>query len=147
MALDPDPFFAKARFGRVLEVSAIGTGLSGSSVYWSAPRPATYRDLATFANFMNLRRRRAGATPAQEQGPIEAENRATFICLRDYVRVVYGAVFLRLVGDLTTVAMASRTETPTLAECYGKMAAGSLDIQSSQGQALLGAAMLRQVEL
>jgi hypothetical protein len=88
-----------------------------------------------------------GLLALQEQGPIEAENRATFICLRDYVRVVYGAVFLRLVGDLTTVAMASRTETPTLAECYGKMAAGSLDIQSSQGQALLGAAMLRQVEL
>jgi hypothetical protein len=38
--------------------------------------------------------------------------------LRALLRVIYGAVFLRLVPDLAAIGFRGRDETPTLAECY-----------------------------
>jgi hypothetical protein len=64
--------------------------------------------------------------------------------LRDLSRIVYGSAFLRLVPDLTAIAFAGRDETPTLAECSLRLAAGALSPAVPSGQALLGAALLRQ---
>lgn len=105
-----------------------------------------YRDMATFANLTNRSDDDAlGLLALQERGEIGGEYRATFVCLREYLRVVYGAVFLRLVPDLAVIPFTSRAETPTLAECYRKMADGALDLTSASGKALLGAALLREV--
>jgi hypothetical protein len=52
--------------------------------------------------------------------------------------------FLRLIPDLTAISFAGRDETPTLAECFTRFAAGRLSPAAPSGQALLGAALLRQ---
>jgi aminoglycoside phosphotransferase (APT) family kinase protein len=105
-----------------------------------------YSDLATFANFLNLADDDAlGLLALQERGAIDPGQRSTFVALREFSSVVYGAVFLRLVPDLTGVRFSSSAETPTLADCYGRMRAGTLDVKSPSGQALVAAALLRQV--
>ena len=50
----------------------------------------------------------------------------------------------RLIPDLTAIAFAGRDETPTLAECFTRVAAGALSPATRSGKALLGAARLRQ---
>jgi aminoglycoside phosphotransferase (APT) family kinase protein len=106
-----------------------------------------YSDLAIFAMFAMLPDEDAVALLAVQEGAaITSEQRATFLALRDMIRMIYGAVFFRLIPDLTAVAFTDRATTPTLAECYGMMAGGTLDLRTPAGQALLGAAILRQVE-
>ncbi|MGA7124412.1 MAG: hypothetical protein WBY94_30200 [Polyangiaceae bacterium] len=60
---------------------------------------------------------------------------------------MYGAVFLRLVPDLTAAPIARREETSTLAQCYERVRAGTLSMSAAEGQALIGAALLQQVDL
>jgi hypothetical protein len=106
-----------------------------------------YSDLAIFSMFAILSDADALALLAiQEGASIAPEQRETFLALRNMVRMIYGAVFLRLIPDLKTVAFTNRDATPPLAECYGRMAAGTLDVRTPAGQALLGTAILRQVE-
>ncbi len=106
-----------------------------------------YSDLATLSNFMNLPDDAALALlAAQEQTEIGAEQQRTFRTARERSRIVYGAVFLSMVPDLTVSALASREGVPTLAQCYQRMAAGSLSPSTAEGQALIGAALLRQSE-
>lgn len=103
-----------------------------------------YSDLAIFTMFAILSDDDALALLSVQEGTaIAPDQRGTFLALRNMVRMIYGAVFLRLIPDLTAIAFAD--PTPTLAECYGRMAAGTLDVQTPAGQALLGAAILRQV--
>jgi aminoglycoside phosphotransferase (APT) family kinase protein len=106
-----------------------------------------HADLATLTTFMNLPDAAAFALlAAQERVALDEVARQTFRAARQRVRIVYGAVFLRLAPDLTTAPIARREETPTLAECYERMRAGTLSSGNAEGQALIGAALLRQVE-
>jgi aminoglycoside phosphotransferase (APT) family kinase protein len=106
-----------------------------------------YMDLATFSAFTILPDEDAIALlSVQECSSIDAEQRHTFLALRNYVRAIYGAVFFRLIPDLTAVEFVPRHTTPTLSECYGLLGKGLLDLRVPAGQALLGAAILRQVQ-
>ncbi len=105
-----------------------------------------YMDLAIFSVFAILPDEDAvELLSVQERSPIEAEQRHTFLSLRNYARVVYGVVFLRLIPDLTEVAFMSREATASLSDCYGQLARGALDLRTPAGQALFGAAILRQI--
>lgn len=105
-----------------------------------------YLDLATFSTFALLPDDDAIALLSiQERSPIEADQRRLFLSLLDYVRAIYGAVFLRLIPNLTAVAFLPRDTTPTLSQCYGLLGKGSLDLRTPDGQGKLGAAILRQV--
>ena len=106
-----------------------------------------YSDLATLSNFMNLPEDGALALlEAQEGTAIGEEQQRMFRAARERSRIVYGAVFLSLVPDLTQFPLASREATPTLAQCYQRMAAGALSPSTAEGQALIGAGLLRQNE-
>jgi aminoglycoside phosphotransferase len=105
-----------------------------------------YIDLATVSNFVNLSDDDAvGLLAVQERAEITAQQRTTFIVLRNFLRVVYGAVFLRLVPDLAAIGLQGRDETPTLAECYILMGKGELNPMTPLGQARFGTALFRQV--
>lgn len=106
-----------------------------------------YMDLAAIANFMNLADADAlGLLAAQERATIDDTQRQVFLAMRDLSRITYGAVFMRLIPDLTAMAFASRADTPTLKDCYAALAAGSLSPAAASGQAMLGAAMFKQCE-
>jgi aminoglycoside phosphotransferase (APT) family kinase protein len=107
-----------------------------------------YADLATLTMFMNLPAAAALALLAtQERATLDDRAQQLFRAARERVRIVYDAVFLRLVPDLTAAPIAGREETPTLAQCYERMRAGSLSSSTAEGQALIGAALLQQVDL
>lgn len=104
-----------------------------------------YSDLATLSNFMNLPDDAAlSLLEAQEGIPIGATEQQMVLAARERSRIVYGAVFLSLVPDLTLHPLASREGTPTLAQCYQRMAGGKLSPSTAEGQALIGAALFRQ---
>jgi aminoglycoside phosphotransferase (APT) family kinase protein len=106
-----------------------------------------YSDLATLSNFMNLPEDAALALlEAQEGTAIGEEEQRMFRAARERGRIIYGAVFLSLVPDLTQFPLASREATPTLTQCYQRMAAGTLSPSTAEGQAVIGAALLRQNE-
>jgi aminoglycoside phosphotransferase (APT) family kinase protein len=105
-----------------------------------------YLDLATFAVFLNFSDDEAIALLAiQEGSAINPEQQTTFILLRDFARVLYGAVLFSLTPDLAEIGFKSREETPTLSECYVRLSKGELDLKTSLGQGLLAAAILREV--
>lgn len=105
-----------------------------------------YLDLATFAVFLNLSDDDAiGLLAIQEGQAINTKQQATFILLRNLARVFYGAVLFSLIPDLAEIRFQSREETPTLSECYVRLARGELDLKTSFGQGLLAAAILREV--
>lgn len=107
-----------------------------------------YMDLAIFSIFAILSDDDALALLALQEDAVLAPGRQQmFLLLRNYARAIYGAVFLRLIPDLTAITFRDRDETPDLAECYGLMGRGALDPRMPAGQALLGAAMLRQAPL
>ena len=105
-----------------------------------------YLDLAIFANFANLSDEDALELLAlQERGAINLNQRATFLALRNYARGILGAVFMRLIPDLTAIDFMTRETTPSLLDCYRRMAAGTLDLKTPNGQALIGAALWKLV--
>jgi thiamine kinase-like enzyme len=107
-----------------------------------------YLDLATFCNFLSMPDAPAlSMLEQQEQAPIKDTEKHLFAVVRDLCRVVYGAVFLRGIGDLGSVQFADREDTPTLSECFGMLSAGKLEMGEPQGRALLGAAFLKQCEI
>ena len=107
-----------------------------------------YIDLATVSNFVNLSDDDAvGLLAIQESAEITAEQRAIFVALRNFLRVVYGAVFLRLVPDLAAIGFQGRDETPTLSECYVLMGKGELNPMTPLGQARFGLALFRQTPI
>jgi aminoglycoside phosphotransferase (APT) family kinase protein len=104
-----------------------------------------YMDLAIFSVFAILSQEDAvELLSVQECSSIDAEQRHTFLSLLNYVRMIYGAVFFRLIPDLTDVEFTNRDATSTLYECYGLLARGALDLRTPAGQAQFGAAILRQ---
>ena len=124
----------------------------GSQVWmvdWeSAALAHPYLDLATFATFANLSDDEAiDLLAIQEGSAINSEQRTTFFSLHNLASVLYGAVLFSLVPDLAEIDFKSRDETLTLPECYVRLVKGELDLKTSVGQALLGAAILRQVPI
>ena len=124
----------------------------GSQVWmvdWeSAALAHPYLDLATFATFANLSADEAIDLLAMQEGSaINSEQRTTFFSLHNLASVLYGAVLFSLIPDLTEIDFKSRDETLTLPECYVRLVKGELDLKTSVGQALLGAAILRQVPI
>jgi aminoglycoside phosphotransferase (APT) family kinase protein len=104
-----------------------------------------YSDLATLSNFTNLPDDAALALlEAQERTVIGEKEQRIFLAARERSRIVYGAVFLSLVPDLTRFPLASREESPTLAQCFQRVAAGTLAPNTAEGQALIGAALFKQ---
>lgn len=113
---------------------------------WEGAGPGhPYLDLATCSVLLCLPDEAAAAlVGAQERAPLSPDQLAVLAALRDLSRVVYGSAFLRLVPDLTAIGFAGRDDTPTLPECFARIAAGALSPATPGGQALLGAALLRQ---
>ncbi len=106
-----------------------------------------YLDLATISVFLTLPEEAALALlQEQEQTPIDSSQKLLFAALRDLCRVAYGAVFFRLVNDLSCVGLVNREETPTLGECFAMLATGKLDLSEPRARALIGAALLKQCE-
>ena len=104
-----------------------------------------YMDLAIFSIFAILSDDDAIALLSLQEGSaIEAGERQVFLLLRNYGRAIYGAVLFRLIPDLTAITFLPRDKTATLAECYGLLGKGALDLGTPAGQALLGAAILGQ---
>jgi aminoglycoside phosphotransferase (APT) family kinase protein len=116
-------------------------------VDWERAGPGhPYVDLATFSNFMSMTDEVAlGLLSAQERTPVAAREKELFLAVRDRCRIVYGAVFLRLIPDLEQVGFAAREDTPSLTQCFQSMAAGELTVESDEGKAKIGAAFFRQV--
>ena len=107
-----------------------------------------YLDMATICNFLTMPDEAAlNLLEQQEQAKIEENQKLLFTALRHLCRVVYGAVFFRLVSDLGSVQIASREETPSLAECFAMLSTGKLALREPQGRALIGAAFLKQCAL
>jgi aminoglycoside phosphotransferase (APT) family kinase protein len=124
----------------------------GSQVWivdWeSAGLEHPYLDLATFSNFSSLSDDDAISLLAlQELSEIHAEQHSTFISLRNLSRVLYGAAFLSMIPDLAEIDFMPRDATPTLPECYIRLDRGELDPKIAPGQALIGAALLRQAPM
>ena len=107
-----------------------------------------YLDLATMCNFLSMPDEAAlSLLKQQEQATINNSQKTLFFALRDFSRVVYGAVFLRLVDNLESVKFESRENTLLLAECFGLLSTGKLDMAEPQGRALIAAAFLKQCAL
>jgi hypothetical protein len=104
--------------------------------------------VATFSNFSSLSDDDAISLLAlQELSEIHAEQHSTFISLRNLSRVLYGAAFLSMIPDLAEIDFMPRDATPTLPECYIRLDRGELDPRIAPGQALIGAALLRQAPM
>lgn len=105
-----------------------------------------YMDLATLSNFLSLPDvaviSMAAALDGTTAENFSAEKQQTLQALRNYSRVVYGALFLSLIKDLQTVDVNSPL---TLSECFAQFAAGKLSLTSDGGRAAIAAAFFRQV--
>ncbi len=104
-----------------------------------------YLDLAVISNFLNLGDGEAiSLVAAQEGAPLSAEQREVLLALRDVSRLIFGCILVGFVPDLTALPWRSVDETPTLGECYTRMQAGTLDARSTECQAMMGYAFLKQ---
>lgn len=105
-----------------------------------------YMDLSTLSNFLSLPDAAVISMAAALDGTtaenFSAEKQQTLQALRNYSRVVYGALFLSLIKDLQTVDVNS---TLTLSECFARFAAGKLSLTSDGGRAAIAGAFFRQV--
>lgn len=129
-------------------VNGIWDGKRVWLVDWERAGPAhPYGDLASFSIFLMLPDDAAvSLLSAEERVNVDAREREVFRGIRDYARIVYGAVFLRLVPDLEQVDIGTRESAPTLGDCYLRIMSGALDPRSEAGQALLGTALFRQCD-
>jgi aminoglycoside phosphotransferase (APT) family kinase protein len=104
-----------------------------------------YLDLAVIANFLNLGDgETVSLVAAQEGAPLSPEQREVLSALRDVTRLIFGCLFVGLVPDLTALPWRTADEVPTLGECYARMRAGTLDVRSVEGQAMMGHAVFKQ---
>ena len=117
-------------------------------VDWERAGPAhPYVDVASLATFLMLPDDVALSLLSMQEGTTIVEGeREVFRVVRDYARLVYGAVFLRLVPDLTQVDIGTRERALPLGDCYLRIMSGALDPRSPAGQAMLGTALFRQCE-
>lgn len=107
-----------------------------------------YLDLASIANFLSFPNDTAFALLGlQEQKQISDQQKKTFNACRDFARITYGCVFLELVPALNDVQFDSLEQTPTLMECFGRVMKGETQMSSPSTQALIAAALFKQVLL
>ena len=106
-----------------------------------------YLDLATIANFLSLPDATATSLLAmQQRAAIDDDQQEIFRACRDLSRIAYASIFLHMIADLGGISFASRAQTPTLADCFGRLMKGELDMGSAAGQAQIAAAFFRQCE-
>jgi len=97
-------------------------------------------DLGSMATFLRL----SPAEALAALGAAEAVTPAAYAAAVELCGLTYGAGFLSLVADLAPMPIASFEQAPTLATFYGQVVAGELDVASPLGQALFGAALLKE---
>jgi aminoglycoside phosphotransferase (APT) family kinase protein len=103
-----------------------------------------YYDLAAFVTFLGLDAERANALlRLQEESPLDEEAFGTLAALRKLVALAIGNVFLSLTADLSRTIPPTREEAPTLPEVRAGMRSGTVDLQTTRGQIMLGLAFLR----
>jgi aminoglycoside phosphotransferase (APT) family kinase protein len=96
-------------------------------------------DLATLAMFLNLGDETTLSLIAQhDQKSPDETALADFAALRRLSALLCGATFLGLVPDLNI----GPAKVPTLLECYAEMRCGALDLQTAEGRATFGLALL-----
>ena len=104
-----------------------------------------YYDLAVAAMFLRLEDAVALDLLHRQEGteltPPQAD---TFNALRRLAAVMCGTMFLMLTGELGALVPDRIDEVPTLAQFYGSLARGEVDLRSSGGQASFGATLLRE---
>lgn len=104
-----------------------------------------FLDLAIIANFLSLPEQVGvgclqgllGAVPS-------ASDCVMFAAVRNLACIVYGAVFLGLVPDLTAVQFVDPAQTKTLFECFALTTSGAVSMASPEGAAMIGAAFFKQ---
>jgi aminoglycoside phosphotransferase (APT) family kinase protein len=102
-------------------------------------------DLATVAMFLRLDDGAALELCSRHDGaPIDARGRATFRALRRLVAHLCGLTFLGMADDLGAVAAPTLGDAPSLADCYGAMRAGKLDLRGGRGRETFGLALLAE---
>ena len=79
----------------------------------------------------------------QENALISPDQADTFRALRRLGAVFCGTMFLYLAGDLSAVPQ-HLDETPTLLQFYARLRTGELALRTPLGQAMFGAAMLKE---
>ncbi|HEX7977337.1 MAG TPA: phosphotransferase [Gemmatimonadaceae bacterium] len=104
-----------------------------------------YYDLAVLSTFLRLDDAVAlDLLVRQEKAPISPGQADTFRALRRLGAILCGTMFFRLAGALTSVVPQHRDETPTLLQFYARLRTGELALRSPLGQAMFGAAMLKE---
>jgi hypothetical protein len=81
---------------------------------------------------------------AQEGVPLSAEQAEVFLALRRLAMVFYAAIFFSLAGKLAETVPGALDEVPSMADVYAMIASGAVSMRTREGQALLGAAMLKR---
>ncbi len=105
-----------------------------------AGRAHPFYDLAALAMFLQLDDDAAhGLLALQEQWPLDDDAHATFAALRRLAASLCGLSFLALVPDLGALPVSP----PTLADVYGRLRAGTLDLQQAAGRAVFALGLLQ----
>jgi aminoglycoside phosphotransferase (APT) family kinase protein len=104
-----------------------------------------YYDLAVLSMFLRLEDSVALDLLGRQEGTrISPEQADTFRALRRLGGILCGTMFFRLAGELTPVVPKHLDETPTLLQFYARLRTGELALRSPFGQAMFGAAMLKE---
>jgi len=107
-----------------------------------------YYDLAVLSMFLRFDDAVALDLLSRQEGTrISAEQADTFRALRRLGGTLCGTMFFRLAGELASVVPKRLDETPTLLQFYARLRTGELALRSPFGQAMFGAAMLKEVIL
>ncbi|HEX3771913.1 MAG TPA: phosphotransferase [Polyangiaceae bacterium] len=127
-------------------VNLLWDGTSAWLIDWEvAGMNHPHFDLATLAMFLRLGDDVTESLLAQHDGrPPNDEARATFRALRGLAGVLCGLTFLGMVEDLAVRPAPARADAPTLLGCYEAMRAGKLDVQTPEGRATFGLALLSE---
>lgn len=102
-----------------------------------------YYDLATLAMFLCLEDEAAFQLAARhDAAALDERSRASFRALRQLSALMCGLVFLSMVPDLSACPRCTLADAPTLQGCYASLRAGQLNLQSAEGRATFGTALL-----
>jgi len=104
-----------------------------------------YYDLAVLSMFLRLEEGVAlDLLARQEDAAITPAQAETFRALRKLGAILCGTMFFFLAGDLASVVPQRLDETPTLLQFYARLRTGELALRNPVGQAMFGAAMLKE---
>jgi Ser/Thr protein kinase RdoA (MazF antagonist) len=143
--LDDDPRRVPSH-GDMNPTNVLWDGMRVWLVDWDASGLThPYYDLAVLAMFLRLDDAVALDLLARQEGTrITSEQAETFRALRRLGAILCGTMFMRLAGELASVVPRHLDETPTLLQFYARLRTGELALRTSRGQALFGAAMLKE---